>query len=345
MRFLLPLLLFLPAILRSQATFDSLTLIDSRIVYFDFGKYELRPAADSILREVSETFRKNAALKVHLTAHTDAIGQDENNQTLSRNRAESVHTALQQLGVPDSVLVIESFGESIPVADNDDEAGRQLNRRVTIDLYNARKMRYLEGQIRDEETGEGLEADVVLHGQGFRDSIHTDTIGKFRHPVPDDQVIGVDVFAKDHFFETKMFKVRQGMMLDMILPSAREGKMADISNLYFVGNQAVLLAKSEPELGKVLRFMEVNPTLKIEIAGHINRPNSPPVPKDSWNWRLSEARAKVVYDFLIENNIDSARISFQGYGNTEMRYPYATSEREQALNRRVEIRVLGREDE
>lgn len=345
MRFLLPLLLFLPGILRSQATFDSLTLLDSRIVYFDFGKYDLRPESDSVLQEVANVFRKNKALKVHLTAHTDAIGQDESNQELSRNRAESVHAALLDLGFPDSILVIESFGESIPVADNDNERGRQLNRRVTIDLYNAKRMRFLEGQVRDEVSGEGIQADVVLHGPGFRDSIRTDTSGKFRHPVPDNQVIGVDVFAKDHFFETKMFKVQQGAMVDMVLPSAKEGEIADISNLYFVGNQAVLLPKSEPELSKVLRFMQVNPHLKIEIAGHINRPNSPPVPKDSWNWRLSEARAKVVYDYLFQNNIDSSRISYQGYGNTEMRYPYARSEREQALNRRVEIRVLGQENE
>jgi outer membrane protein OmpA-like peptidoglycan-associated protein len=344
MRFLLPFLLFLPAVLWSQATFDSLTLIDSRIVYFDFGKYELRPEADSVLEEVAAVFRDSATDKVHLTAHTDAIGQDDSNQELSRNRAESVQNALLALGFPDTVLFIESFGESIPVAGNDDEAGRQLNRRVTIDLYTSRRMRVLEGQVRDETTGEGLESNVVLHGKGFRDSLQTDSLGKFSHPVPDGQVIGVDVFAKDHFFETRMFKVKQGMILDMVLPSAKAGETADISNLYFVGNQAVLLPKSRPELAKVLRFMQVNPHLKIEIAGHINRPNSPPVPKDSWNWQLSEARAKVVYDFLIQNEIDSSRISYQGYGNTEMRFPYARSEREQSLNRRVEIKVLGEED-
>lgn len=344
MRFLLPLLFFLPAMLRSQAVFDSLSRIDSRVVYFDFGKYDLRPESDSVLQEVSDLISENPELKVHLTAHTDAIGQDQNNQQLSRQRAEQVRSVLLQSGVPDSMLIIETFGESTPVADNESETGRQLNRRVTIDLYESRRMRYLEGQIRDETTGEGIQADIVLHGKGFRDSLSTDTVGRFRHPVPDNQVIGADVFAKDHFFETKMFKVQQGALLDMILPSAKEGETADISNLYFVGNQAVLLAKSEPELPKVLRFMEVNPHLQIEIAGHINRPNNSPVPKDSWNWQLSVDRAKLVYDFLLDNNIDSSRVSYKGYGNTQMRFPYARSEREQALNRRVEIRVIGKEE-
>ena len=89
--------------------------------------------------------------------------------------------------------------------------------------------------------------------------------------------------------------------------------------------------------------MQVNPQLKIEIAGHINYPNSPPVEQDSWYWQLSVARAKLVYDYLLENNIDSSRIKYAGYGNTQMRYPKATSEQEQALNRRVEIRVLENE--
>ncbi|WP_170110217.1 OmpA family protein [Flavilitoribacter nigricans] len=343
MRFLLPLLLFLPAMLRSQATFDSLTLIDSRVVYFDFGKAELRPEADSVLAEIPATVSNRPGLKIHLTAHTDAIGQDESNEALSRERAASVRTALLALGLPDSTLVVETFGESIPVAENDSEEGRQLNRRVTLDFYEARRMRYLEGQVRDEVTGDGIQADIVLRGKDFQDSLRTDTVGKFRHPVPDNTVIGVDVFAKDHFFESEMFKVEEGVVVNMELPSAKEGEVADISNLYFVGNQAILLKRSEPELPKVLRFMEVNPHLRIEIAGHINRPNSPPVPKDSWNWQLSEARAKLIYDYLLQNNVDSTRISYEGYGNTQMRYPYARSEREQALNRRVEIRVIGQE--
>lgn len=343
MRPTIALLLLFPFSLAAQATFDSLTLISSHVVYFDFGKHELRPDADSTLEAVANDYRQRHDIKIHLTAHTDSIGNDENNRALSNRRAASAEAALQALGLPDSLLVIETFGESIPVANNNDETGRQLNRRVTIDVYVARRMRYLEGQIRDETTGEGIQADIVLHGKGFRDSISTDTIGYFRHPVPDNEVVGADVYAKDHFFQSKMLKASAGAKLDLVLPPADEGAAADINNLYFVGNQAVLLSESEPELPKVLRFMQLNPTLKIEIAGHINRPNSPPVDRDSWDWQLSVARAKLVYDYLLENKIDPARISYQGYGNRHMRYPNARNEREQALNRRVEIRVLEKE--
>lgn len=334
------LFLFLPILSSAQATFDSLTLIDSRIVYFDSGKHELRAEADSVLKVITMLFQQEAALKIHLTAHTDAVGNEESNQKLSNRRATTVKDTLAGLGIPEELLVIETFGEQIPIATNEQEEGRQLNRRVTIDLYKAQPMRYLEGQIKDEVSGAGIPADIVLRGKTFRDSLTTDSIGRFRHPVPDNEVIGADVYAKDHFFQSKLFKATDGVMLDIALPPAKKGEVADINNLYFVGNQAVLLAKSEPELAKVLRFMQINPNLKIEIAGHINQPNRPPVPRDSPDWQLSVARAKLVYDYLLENNIDPSRINYEGYGNTQMRYPTARSEKEQALNRRVEIRVL-----
>ena len=129
-------------------------------------------------------------------------------------------------------------------------------------------------------------------------------------------------------------------MLQLPLKPATNGAAADIGNLYFVGNQPVLLENSKPELPKILRFMQLNPAMKIEIAGHVNRPNNPPVDKDSWDFKLSEDRAKVVFNYLIEHEINVEQVSWKGYGNHQMRYPRASSEAEQALNRRVEIRVL-----
>jgi outer membrane protein OmpA-like peptidoglycan-associated protein len=107
-----------------------------------------------------------------------------------------------------------------------------------------------------------------------------------------------------------------------------------------VGNQPVLLESSKPELPKILRFMQQNPGMKIEIAGHVNFPNSPPVSKDSWEFKLSEERSRTVYDYLSDNGIPKDRISWKGYGNFEMREPNAITEADQAKNRRVELRVL-----
>ena len=83
--------------------------------------------------------------------------------------------------------------------------------------------------------------------------------------------------------------------------------------------------------------------MRIEIAGHINRPNQPPVPKESWDFKLSLRRALLVYDYLKENNIETTRMRYKGYGNSQMRYPNAVSEARQSLNRRVEIVIFDSE--
>lgn len=124
------------------------------------------------------------------------------------------------------------------------------------------------------------------------------------------------------------------------LPPLEKGETVDIDNLYFVGNQAVLLKKPLPELPKVLKFMQINSNIKI--AGHINRPKAPPVTKESWDYHLSLRRAKFVYNYLIENGIAESRLTYKGYGNWEMRFPQATSLQDQSANRRVEIRILER---
>jgi len=151
----------------------------------------------------------------------------------------------------------------------------------------------------------------------------------------------VDAFAECYFMKSKMLKVSPGAEpLTLPLRPVQTGEKMDIENLYYVGNKPVLLEKSRPELPKILRFMQLNPQMKIEIAGHVNYPNRPAVIEESFEYKLSVDRAKMVYEYLLENGIAADRISYKGYGNWEMRYPNATSEEQQALNRRVEIRIL-----
>jgi flagellar motor protein MotB len=152
------------------------------------------------------------------------------------------------------------------------------------------------------------------------------------------------VYAVDHFFYSEIIKIKSNLPATLLitLAKAEPGAVADIGNLFFVGNQAVLLPKSEPELPKVQRFLEVNAHLKVEIAGHVNYPNRPPVTEDSDEWDLSVRRARMVYDYVIQHGIPPAQVSYQGYGNHEMHFPNAQAETEQAQNRRVEIRVVGK---
>ncbi|HET9130925.1 MAG TPA: OmpA family protein [Terriglobia bacterium] len=63
---------------------------------------------------------------------SSSVGSESSNQTLSENRANSVRDYLVSEGVPSSSITAKGFGEDRPVASNDTDAGRQLNRRVEL---------------------------------------------------------------------------------------------------------------------------------------------------------------------------------------------------------------------
>lgn len=311
-------------------------------VYFDFGKDTIRIDADSILQQLVRFCIDKNRFYVKITAHTDDVGSNQNNMALSQRRGQSVKDYLSNFDVKADSIYVTVFGENQPVAENNTDEGRQQNRRATVEVIKIKKMIPLTGNIVDKETGEGVQADIIVRSKDARDSLKTDEKGHYETMVPLGEVIGVDVWAKGYFLETKMLKVTPTSTQDLTfpLPPVKEGEKVDIKNLFFVGNQAILLERSEPEMPKILKFMRINPEIKIEIAGHINRPNALPVTKDSWDYDLSVRRALLVYNFLLENGIDKERITYKGYGNWEMRYPRATSAVEQEANRRVEIRIL-----
>jgi outer membrane protein OmpA-like peptidoglycan-associated protein len=335
-------LLFCPISLIAQTFSIEKVSVFSTEVYFDFGQDTIRTDADSILGNVIHFCKNKASIFIKITTHTDDIGSFENNFQLSQRRAEAVKSFLVEKEINADSLTVAVFGEKQPIASNNSDDGRQQNRRATIEVIKIKKMIPLIGDILDKETGEGIEAEIIVHSKYFRDSIQTDENGHFESTAPLGEIIGLDVWAKGYFLETKMMKVTPEAIadLDIKLPPVKSGEIVDIENLYFVGNEAILLKKSEPELPKVLKFMQINENIKIEIAGHVNRPFHENVSKKSSEYRLSVRRALMVYEYLLENGILEKRLSYKGYGNWEMRYPEGRSFKQQQANRRVEIRVL-----
>jgi len=325
-----------------QEVFDSTFVIDRAEVLFDVDKHELPAGADTTLTAMAAKCLTSPRRYLEIEAHTDSDGSDEYNQALSERRAETVRSFLSGKEVPEDRMHIVTFGEHRPVASNQTDEGKQMNRRAAVELWQRTQMTWMKGQVVDMETKEGIRASVTIRTKILKDSIQTDSAGHFHTPVPDRMPVEVTAFAPGYFFETQMLTANsmKPLPVEINLLPALEGEVLTLKNFYFVGNQDTLLAKSEPELPKLLKFMRFNPGIRIEIAGHINYPNNPPVPKDSWNFNLSQRRAKRVYNYLVDNGIDPERMTWKGYGNFEMVYPHAVSEREQALNRRVEIRVL-----
>jgi outer membrane protein OmpA-like peptidoglycan-associated protein len=101
-------------------------------VLFDSGKYSLKPGARKKLAKVAGILLAYPGLNIEVGGYTDNVGGDEMNQTLSESRASSVRDYLVQQGVATNSVSAKGFGNTLPVASNDNSAGRQQNRRVEL---------------------------------------------------------------------------------------------------------------------------------------------------------------------------------------------------------------------
>jgi len=105
--------------------------ITLRGIYFDFNKTTIKPESHQALADAAKIMTDNPGIKVEIQGHTDWIGSDEYNQKLSEGRAQAVVTYLvQNFGIDINRLTGKGYGESRPIASNDTEDGRALNRRV-----------------------------------------------------------------------------------------------------------------------------------------------------------------------------------------------------------------------
>lgn len=121
----------LNTILETRETARGL-IVNISDVLFDFNKYSLKPEAREKMAKVAGILLAHPDLKIQLEGHTDSIGTDEYNQTLSEHRADAVRDYLVQQSVPAASLTAVGLGKANPVASNDSAAERQKNRRVEM---------------------------------------------------------------------------------------------------------------------------------------------------------------------------------------------------------------------
>ncbi len=113
---------------------DELKVTVRNEVLFDYNSTALRSASRSALREMAEVFQNYPDTTIVVEGHADSTGSASYNQRLSERRAASVERYLQNLGVRGSRIDAIGYGESQPRASNASASGRQLNRRVEINV-------------------------------------------------------------------------------------------------------------------------------------------------------------------------------------------------------------------
>jgi outer membrane protein OmpA-like peptidoglycan-associated protein len=101
-------------------------------VLFAFGEHDLLPDASATLDRLAEAVAYLEDAPVQVNGHTDGVGSDASNQTLSEQRAQAVTDHLIEAGVDTERITTQGLGESEPVASNDTDDGRAQNRRVEV---------------------------------------------------------------------------------------------------------------------------------------------------------------------------------------------------------------------
>lgn len=103
-------------------------------IFYDFDKATLRTESVSELERMVQLMTENSTIKIELSSHTDNIGSDEYNIKLSQARAQSVVDYLISKDINKDRLIAKGYGESTPIATNETDEGRQLNRRTEFKI-------------------------------------------------------------------------------------------------------------------------------------------------------------------------------------------------------------------
>ncbi len=99
-------------------------------IFFDTNKFDLKPESIAELQKLVEFLNVNPAVHIEISGHTDNVGNDQLNQTLSENRAKAVYEYLIASQVNAARLVYKGYGKTQPIAPNTSDEGRQKNRRT-----------------------------------------------------------------------------------------------------------------------------------------------------------------------------------------------------------------------
>jgi len=101
-------------------------------VFFETGKSSLKKESFAELDELFELMNVKPNLEIEIAGHTDDVGNEQSNLSLSQKRSETVKLYLVNKGIPDHRIIAKGYGESQPIAGNNTEEGRQMNRRTQV---------------------------------------------------------------------------------------------------------------------------------------------------------------------------------------------------------------------
>lgn len=186
---------------------------------------------------------------------------------------------------------------------------------ATVELFDLKQNQLVSQVNSDSVTGEYL---MVLPG-GSEYALYVSSTGFLFHSL---------------HFDYQTTRDLKPLVKDIALVPVQENAMVVLNNLFFDLNKYEVRPESITELMEVVKFMQRNAAVNVEIGGHTDNTGN-----ENYNQQLSEKRAGAVADFLISNQIAPSRIQIKGYGSKRPLKPNDSDENRQ-LNRRIEFKIL-----
>ncbi|MFL5787381.1 MAG: OmpA family protein [Flavisolibacter sp.] len=203
----------------------------------------------------------------------------------------------------------------------------------------------VSGNVYNKKTNQPLSASLIYEtlpdGKEAGNGVSNPTDGSFKMVLPYDKNYSIRAMAD------KFFAISENLNLDSLVKAGYKeihkdlylvpieiGQVVRLNNVFFDFDKWDLRSESFVELDRVVKLLNENPTIEIEMSAHTDSKGS-----DEYNMKLSENRAKSVMDYILSKGIATNRIVSHGYGETK---PVATNETDEGrqLNRRVEFKIL-----
>jgi outer membrane protein OmpA-like peptidoglycan-associated protein len=192
--------------------------------------------------------------------------------------------------------------------------------------------------VKDSRTGERIASDITVEGLPDSVQFRFPSISHVELDVVSYRTYNINIVKKGYLLATKTFvpKNDSSYTVGFDLKEMEIGDRINLDNIQFETDDTKILDKSLPAFVQLTEFMQVNPSMTVEIQGHVNGEGKKNKKKFI---KLSEARARAIGEKLVESGVNPKRISYKGFGNSKMIYPTPINNRQSEANRRVEIEI------
>ncbi len=272
---------------------------------------------------------------------------------VTRKIANGKWSKPENLGYP--VNTIDDEGSLIVAADGKTAyySSDRSDTKGGLDIYTFElrqdlrplKTLWVKGKVFDAKTKEGLPSSVELTDVKTREvvsKLQTDEDGNYLVTLPMGKDYAFNVKRKGYLFFSENYNISETspdstFQADIPLQPIEADAHIILKNVFFDSKKIELKPESVAELDNVVRFLNENPNVKIQISGYTDN-----VGKPEDNLKLSTGRAIAVVNYLLNKSVKNERLNFKGYGETN---PVSNNNTEEgrALNRRTELKILSTE--